>query len=36
MLKRVSFKQYQTLKVIYKNIAILTANDTEAIIVIRK
>ena len=35
MLKRVSFKKYKLLKVIH-NIEIITANDTEAVVLIHK
>lgn len=35
-MKRVSFKQYRILKVIYENVIIISASDNEALIFIRK
>ena len=35
MLKKVSFEKYQVLRVIHK-VTIITANDTEAVILIHK
>ena len=33
---RVSFKEYQILKMIYKNVVVISASDDEALIFIRK
>ena len=35
-MKRVSFKEYQVLKVICKNVVVVSASDNEALIFIRK
>lgn len=35
-MKRVSFKEYQILKMIYKNVVVISASDNEALIFIRK
>lgn len=35
-MKRVSFKEYQILKIIYKNVIVVSASDNEALIFIRK
>lgn len=35
-MKRVSFKEYKILKIIYKSITIVSASDNEALIFIRK
>ena len=35
-MKRVSFREYQVLKVIYKNVIVVSASDNEALIFIRK
>lgn len=35
-MKRVSFKEYQILKAIFKNIVVVSASDNEALIFIRK
>ena len=35
MLKRVSFEKYQVLRAIH-NVTVITANDTEAVIIIQK
>lgn len=35
-MKRVSFKEYQILKAIFKNIIVVSASDNEALIFIRK
>lgn len=35
-MKRVSFKQYRILKVIYEYVIVISASDNEALIFIRK
>ena len=35
-MRRVSFKEYQILKMIYKNVVVISASDDEALIFIRK
>lgn len=35
-MRRVSFKEYQILKIIYKNVIVVSASDNEALIFIRK
>jgi hypothetical protein len=35
-MKRVSFQEYQLLKMIYKNVVVISASDDEALIFIRK
>ena len=35
-MKRVSFKEYQILKIIYNNVIVVSASDNEALIFIRK
>ena len=35
-MRRVSFKEYQLLKIIYKNVIVVSASDNEALIFIRK
>ncbi len=35
-MKRVSFKQYRILKVIYENVIVISASDNEALIFIRR
>lgn len=35
-MRRVSFKEYQILKMIYKNVVVISASDNEALIFIRK
>lgn len=35
-MKRVSFEEYQILKILYKNIIVINASDSEALIFIQK
>lgn len=35
-MKRVSFEEYQILKILYKNIIVIKASDNEALIFIQK
>lgn len=35
-MRHVSFKEYQILKMIYKNVVVISASDDEALIFIRK
>jgi len=35
-MKRVSFKEYQIIKMIYKDVVVVSASDDEALIFIRK
>ena len=35
-MKLLSFKEYQILKMIYKNVVVISASDNEALIFIRK